>query len=365
MNTLESMFDTYIKMYGLDATSNGQTVKVFFKEIKDSNSQDKKYCYAYVDAIHQGDIVTVDGTDWLLTQEDESIVHGKYTRLVAQRLFQNINLAINSFLYSIKGQIITGSQGVNGTNIPISDGKIVINVPHNEMTSKIKVNDRIIKFNSAWKVYQVTNELLGMITMYLEQEVLSEGDDAVNEIPNTVASWDITFNESSYNIALDSENEINPIVTKNGVEVVSGFEIEWATSDESIITIDENGLVNGVGIGSANLTAIIKNTSIQATVQIVVDDVQIVEYKIEPYTTTIKKYLTVNYTVNQYVNGVIVPDTFTITASGVSESYYTLTTGTNSFSVKNNYGWADGLVVNCVSDSTGESVSIAIGLRPL
>lgn len=365
MNILESMFDNYIKMYGLNATINGQTVKVFFKEIKDSNSQDKKYCYAYLNEIEQGNIITVNGVDWLLTQEDESIVHGKYTRLMALRLFQTINLAINSFLYSVKGQIITGSQGIEGVIIPVSDGKIIVNVPQNEMTNQIKVNDRLIKFKSAWKVYQVTNETLGIITVYLTQESLSEGDDVENEIPNTVAKWEISFTETSYELSLGSNSQFSPVVMKNGVEVVDGYQIEWATSDESIITVDENGLVNGLGIGSANLTATIKNTSIQASVQIVVEDIQIVEYKIEPYTTTIRKYLTADYTVNQYVNGAIVPDTFTITASGVSASYYTLTKGTNSFSVTNNYGYADGLIVTCVSNSTGESVSIAIGLRPL
>ncbi|GAU79209.1 hypothetical protein F3D3_3867 [Fusibacter sp. 3D3] len=147
------MFDYYMKQYSIDAEkSNGDIIKVFFKEITDANNDDKKFIFSHLGDLTQGEIIIVDGIHWMITQESEPVTHQSYGKMTCVRLIHLINFGIDKILNSNYGAIELGNQGLTGSQYPLQDGKMIVSLPLNENTIKIQTNDRIIKFNSAWKV---------------------------------------------------------------------------------------------------------------------------------------------------------------------------------------------------------------------
>lgn len=51
-------------------------------------------------------------------------------------------------------------------------------------------------------------------------------------------------------------------------QAASKLTIEWASSDESVVTVDENGVVTAVGAGEADITASVKDADITSTMHI-------------------------------------------------------------------------------------------------
>ena len=52
------------------------------------------------------------------------------------------------------------------------------------------------------------------------------------------------------------------------VQAASKLTIEWTSSDESVVTVDENGVVTAVGAGEADITASVKDADISSTMHI-------------------------------------------------------------------------------------------------
>lgn len=51
-------------------------------------------------------------------------------------------------------------------------------------------------------------------------------------------------------------------------QAVSKLTIEWTSSDESVVTVDENGVVTAVGAGEADITAAVKDAGISSTTHV-------------------------------------------------------------------------------------------------
>lgn len=355
MDSLMSMFRVYMRDYGCDAVVNGELVtRIFFKEIKDSSGyKDSKYLYAYNGEVKQGDSIEVNGCHWLVVQEDVTY-QKQYTRFIVVEAIHNINFVIDESLYSTIGLVDAGSQSADRSKLSVIDGKIMLVVQDNESTSKVKTNDRVIKFNQAWKIIATTKESKGLINIYCESDVFLSTDDKENEIPSGVASWGISFAESTKEMSLDSTLTLEPIITKNGGIVTSGFELEWAVSDDEVISV-ANGVVESIAVGVADVSVTLVNRNVSATVSIEVVNAEVVEYRITPNDRIVYSLMgATDFRVDKVVNGVVVPDTFTITAYGLTTSQYTLqVVNGNDFRLTSKGYTANKLTVRCVSGSTG------------
>ncbi|MDW7661163.1 MAG: hypothetical protein SCL54_06975 [Bacillota bacterium] len=339
--------------------NNTLATRIFFKEIKDSSGyKDSKYLYAYDGEVKQGDVVTVDGNQWIMIQEDISY-HKQYTRFIATEANQNINFVIDEGLYTMDGIIDAGNQSVSGnaSTMSVIDGKIMVTVQRDTMSEKIKTNDRIIKFGQAWKIITTTTESNGLLNIYCESDILLPDDDKINEIPTGIASWGISFAESSAELTLNNTITLEPIVTKNNQIVVDGFELEWSVSDDTVLTMN-NGVVWSNAVGSSVVTVGIVNKNASATLSIEVVNNEVIEYKITPSDRIVYSIFgAMDFSVNKYVNGVIVPSTAIITAYGLLSSQYTLeVVDGNNFRLTSNGYVANPLTV--VSDFESDGVII-------
>lgn len=70
-----------------------------------------------------------------------------------------------------------------GTSIDVIDGNVICTVPSTSNTNKIKVNDRFIKFDQAWKIVGFDKTEDGLIYIFANKDLAQEGDDFDLELP--------------------------------------------------------------------------------------------------------------------------------------------------------------------------------------
>ncbi|OOM82616.1 bacterial Ig-like domain protein [Clostridium puniceum] len=74
----------------------------------------------------------------------------------------------------------------------------------------------------------------------------------------------ITLNKSSINLKKDDSKQLNATTIPSALDVV------WSSSDETIATVDENGNVKGITVGTVTITAQIKGSETKATCEVTV-----------------------------------------------------------------------------------------------
>jgi hypothetical protein len=217
---------------------------------------------------------------------------------------------------------------------------IIIRIPNTEITSQIQRN-QIYKLGiSNYKVIDISDILEpGLIILKLEY--------TVEEIEEYVFTLEI-LNGDLLNIQQGNNLQLN-IRVKDGTNTITPSPpCLFISSNENILTVDSNGLVTTVGIGTATITCKLQNDeTVYDTINITVEEIPVLETytleligNIQP-DTEIKQNQTIIYTcVKRNSLGEIVDDAmfnFSIVAGSTPSSAYTFTVlNNNQCSIKCN-----------------------------
>lgn len=171
---------------------------------------------------------------------------------------------------SVSAYIETQSFGVqNGQIMTLADGKIYVNVPDNDDTKKIKLNDRFIKYQQAFKVVGIDRySKTGIVILTCEKDSInSAADDVENDIAGGFSCpVDIT-NTESVEVYEGDTLQLTWTATND-------YPVIFSSSDDTIATVDASGLVTGVSIGQVTITIQnASNTFISDTVTVSVIEV--------------------------------------------------------------------------------------------
>ena len=154
-------------------------------------------------------------------------------------------------------------------------------------------------------------------------------------------------------------------VYKGSVEIAD-TDIVWSTSDDSILDIID-GVVTAKSVGSATITASIKDTSISYSVDINVSDTPIVdEYEliINPNINYVLQNTSQQFSVYLYKNGIKQNDavSFLDISRDIPAGKYTIIVDDdNSFTLYNNGMYMNNpVVVKCVSGATIKEFNIML-----
>ena len=267
-----------------DYFNDTTTCKMLFRRTnRGTNPQGKLHCYfKQTEPIGIGSVIVMKGQPYVIISDkdfDES-------NAVYSAIAQKTNVTINGIPYVVDTATYGESQGTIFTQV---DGDVIIYTGFNTITNKIKVNDYINAFGNG---YKVSNR-------FVKENILYVHIKQTTAVPD---NYKITYNGvTSFDIKDSTTYLLSYTVTNNG-SVVENPTITYSSSDETIATVDSNGLMTMLKEGSVNITATAYDTSVTTAMTITDTSTPSVDYRMEIYASsnTLKlggsyKTLTVKY----------------------------------------------------------------------
>ena len=227
----------------------------------------------------------------------------------------------------------------------------------------IRPNDRFMVGNDGyWTSYKVQG---GGVANYLREETMNatstgllslicftyEGNDDTDNLEIGVANYYekiFTMELDQYEIQQYSgfSTKIIPTI-KRGTVIKDNVELSWQSSDENIVTVDENGTIMLIDEGEADvICTMTKNDSVTKSVHIInmgekeegQEEEKFYEARVYPNIHEIKQGTSQTYVVEYYINdNVASPQEITIKIdrNNVPKQNFVFTTNDNTFTITN------------------------------
>lgn len=302
MNTRYRHFTEQLNRSGLNCTINNKNSAVcFLKEIPECNNTfgvDYKYLFLGLTQynLKQGDIIKVLNRYWLVTQLTENY-NNIYYKCIVRRIKHFINFKFEDGVYTTPCIIEDSIQKIdNNKELNVIDGNIQIVLQLNNISRKISYDWYFISMNNKWKVKGFTNTEEGLLKLYCTKDVINpEKDDMIHEIADNPRGKNI-FMYDTYKISTKYANnslkkdetvQLNVTVTKNN-NLIKEPTVKYKSNNKDVVTINENGLIKGVGEGTTTIVISYMNVEKVLTFEVVktVYDLEVLtpeDNKIKPY----------------------------------------------------------------------------------
>ncbi len=267
------------------------------------------------DTISTGDLVKWNNEHWMTLIVDDMQV---YFRGSIQKCFSSIKWQ-DSSLSTIEAPFTIKSEA---SQLGIEEGRIIslpkerrnIIIQSNPDTQKIKRDQRFIFDGRVWRVTGLNGLVDNLIYLTLEEDAINSATDNLELRiadyiePNYTLS---ILNGSSTSLNMGDTLQLNIEVLLNGVKV-DNPQVTYESSDETIASVNAQGLLTALLEGSSIITVTLSNdTSIIATISVDVVEVVSDNYSLTITTNTapvneLKQAQTKTYNAQISNNGQIV-----------------------------------------------------------
>ena len=226
------------------------TCKMLFRRTnRGTNPQGKLHCYfKQTEPIGIGSVIVMKGQPYVIISDkdfDES-------NAVYSAIAQKTNVTINGIPFVVDTATYGEAQGSIFTQV---DGDVIIYTGYNTIANKIKVNDYITAFGNA---YNVSNKFVKENIIYIHLKQTTVVPDHYEIVYNGVTSFDIK-ESTTYQLSYTVTNNGNPVYNPT---------ITYSSSDETVATVDSNGLMTMLKEGSVNITATAYDISVTTAMTI-------------------------------------------------------------------------------------------------
>ena len=233
-----------------DFFDNTKTCEMLFRRTnRGTNPQGKLHCYfKQPEPFGIGSVIVMKGQPYVIISDkdfDES-------NAVYSAIAQKTNVTINGIPFVVDTSTYGESQGTIFTQV---DGDVIIYTGFNTIADKIKVNDNITAFGNS---YQVSNRFVKENILYIHLKQTTAVPDHYEITYNGVTSFDIK-ESTTYQLSYTVTNNGNPVYKPT---------ITYSSSDETVATVDSNGLMTMLKEGSVNITATAYSTSVTTAMTI-------------------------------------------------------------------------------------------------
>ena len=231
----------------------------------------------------------------------------------------------------------------------INKGYFNVICQYNDYTRQIDTNTRMILGTSAYRVTGYSDFDMEYTGDYNSVRTLSfsvryeESNDAIDDMVNHVAggksfSWDVMLTDWATTIQAGQTKAFTAASVRNGIPVTGSTENPisylWESSDESVLTVDEDGIVTAVAEGYAQITATLEqNPSHSETVGVNVTSVTDGVFFTSTPPDALGSYESVTVSAAYFDDGAETADALTWTLTGADETAYSYTEAQDGKSV--------------------------------
>lgn len=233
------------------------TYEVFFRRNNRGANPDGKLklYYAKETPIQIGTIFVLKGEIYIVTSKD-GIESDIFFTSMAIRCDVTFVVKYNGEYKDIPLTVVSDKMTVNhGSVFNVVSGSVVMYTQDNDIARNIKINNEYYAFGG---YYKVGNNFFnnGLAYFYLERQQMPQDD------------YKITYNGvTSFDIKDSTTYQLSYTVTNNG-NVVKNPTIHYSSSDGTIATVDDNGLMTMLKEGTVDITASYSTASVTTTMTI-------------------------------------------------------------------------------------------------
>lgn len=233
------------------------TYEVFFRRNNRGANPDGKVklYYAKETPIQIGTIFVLKGEIYIVTSKD-GIESDIFFTSMAIRCDVTFVVKSNGEYKDIPLTVVSDKMTVNhGSVFNVVGGSVVMYTQDNDISRNIAINNEYYAFGG---YYKVGNNFFnnGLAYFYLERQQMPQDNYAITY--NGVTSFDIN-DGTTY--------QLSYTVTNNG-NVVKNPTIHYSSSDETVATVDTNGLMTMLKEGTVDITATYSTASTITTMTI-------------------------------------------------------------------------------------------------
>lgn len=240
------------------------------------------------------------------------------------------------------GTDVTSTNNLIGKDGIVPNARLIILIQANDFTKSIVKNQRFMfEHSTAFKVEEVNNYMQeqgtdGQVTcvkIYINYSAITPSDNVELNICD--------YYDTSYTIEINQDDNIEQVTGFTGTltatvkdldTVVDDLQVNWYSSDNTVVKIDNNGNYEVVGtiVGDkATITCCLDvnkdikdSIEIEVVASVVTNKIIVVKPK---DIKLLKERDIVDFICNVYDEGDLLPDVVTCVGSGVPNSVYTLT----------------------------------------
>lgn len=250
----------------VDFFDNSKTCKMLFRRSnRGTNPQGKLHCYfKQTEPFGIGSVIVMKGQPYVIVSDkdfDES-------NAVYSAIAQKTNVTINGVPFVVDTATYGEAQGSIFTQV---DGDVIIYTGYNTTANKIKVNDYITAFGNS---YQVSNKFVKENIIYIHLKQTTATPDHYEIVYNGVTSFDIK-ESTTYQLSYTVTNNGNPVYKPT---------ITYSSSDETVATVDSNGLMTMLKEGTVDITATAYSASV--TTAMTITDTSTPSLRMEIYSSS-------------------------------------------------------------------------------
>jgi hypothetical protein len=292
----------------------------------DTNTLKKKIYLRPDTNLDVGDYIIYPNKTYLILQIEDNLI-SPYSE--CQECNHLLQWMIDGQLYSTESYVTNKTKYTLGISSEVAgiteeDSRLSIDIPYNKITKTILSGQRFLINNKAWKTTQTDfTSVTGLLTVLLGQtDINYEIDDLELGIADYYKhKYTISLNSNSEAIVETSTYQIVTNITDNNVSI-SSTSIAYTSSDETIATVDLNGLVTAISVGNAIITASIGNVSTELSLTITAKtSTPVISYGHNfSQSTTIKQYVTSILTCTKTVDSVSTPLNISCTWDSIGQS---------------------------------------------
>ena len=303
----------------------------------------------HIDYFPIGAKIITAGNTWICINPS-NISSVKTTALVAR-----CNASYNSF--DDFGNVVTepivvekysmlGNDNEKPNNLVLMDGYFNITCQLNDNTRRLHQNSRIMLGTNVYHITGMTDfiqEFTGdrnschLLTFTVRLEEVTDADDVTK---NFIANG----NNYSFSASISGISELNVGQTAQMTAHFKATYAEdllpssqeatwtWSSSDENVVTVDEDGVVTAKSVGNATIQAVMEqNTAISSQIELAVKQVNIAPYVAfnGAIPSKLTQYGTIDITAAYYENGVETDNELTWKFGGANFMDYGYVIGEN------------------------------------